>query len=165
MFKHKAVRPRTTKLAQISTSLVKLCPRPLPWSELVKNEEGQLLAGQIPALLLSHLGVVGLHGPPLMMLVCMELRAQHSAEPSPQIGDQENVLRVLGGLCSQACFLLGSQSLAGRWLVLPEVAVDEHADKTEKQTEGNVRLQKAFSTEEGMLNQTLHSRTMVQVDL
>lgn len=65
----------------------------------------------------------------------------------------------------QACFLLGSLELGRRRLFLPEVAVDEHADKTEQQTEGNVRLQRAFSTEGRMLNQILHSWTPIQADL
>lgn len=84
-----------------------------------------------------------------MMLVCIERGAQHSGEPSPQIGDQENVLRFLGDLCSQPCFLLRSLEFGRKVAFLP--GADEHADKIEKQTEGKVRLQKAFSKEERML--------------
>lgn len=69
-------------------------------------------------------------------------KVQHKGKPRPQIGDQEHVLRFLGGclrfplLLSPTCFLLGFLKL-GRTVsfFLLERAADEHVDKTEKQTQ------------------------------
>lgn len=78
-------------------------------------------------------------------------KAQYRGKPSLQTGDQEHVLRFIGGclrfhlLLSPICFLLGFLKLRRTVsFFLLERAADEHVDMAETQTQRESQIQESM---------------------